>query len=64
MKEYEGPAPGHDRTSIEGEWVFEHGKIAKSRRSDGSEGDTAPLAVVRWYDFPEFEGCLGNLGQT
>ena len=30
--------------------------------SDGCKGDTVPLAVERWYDFPIFGGCLGNVG--
>jgi hypothetical protein len=31
---------------------------------DGVKGDTAPLVVERWYDFPEFGGYLGNVGYT
>ena len=30
----------------------------------GCTGDIVPLAVGRWYDFPECGGYLGNVGQT
>ncbi len=45
-----------------GKWPFKRGPISKIRSSDGCEGDAVPLAVVRWYDFPEFGGYLGNVG--
>ncbi len=35
-----------------------------SIRWAAADGDTVPLAVGRWYDFPEFGGYLGNVGQT
>ncbi len=38
------------------------GSISKFGPSDGCKGDAVPLAVERRYDFPEFEGYLGNIG--
>ena len=32
--------------------------------SGGCKGDTVPLAVEQWYDFPEFGGYLGNVGSV
>ncbi len=31
---------------------------------DGCKGDTIPLAVDQWYDFPEFGSYLGNVGDN
>ncbi len=44
------------------EWPSKRGPIAKIMPSGGCKGDTVPLAVERWYDFPEFGGYLGNVG--
>ncbi len=44
------------------EWPSKRGSIAKIMPSDGCKGDTVPLAVGRWYDFPQFGGYLGNVG--
>ena len=45
-----------------GKWPSKRGPISKIRPSDGCGRDAAPLAVERWYDFPEFGGYLGNVG--
>ncbi len=45
-----------------GKWPSNRGPISKIMPSDGCKGDTVPLAVERWYDFPEFGGYLGNVG--
>ncbi len=45
-----------------GKWPSKRGPISKIRPSDGCGRDAVPLAVVRWYDFPEFGGYLGNVG--
>ncbi len=39
-------------------------KIAKTSPSDSCGRDAVPLAVGRWYDFPEPSGYLGNVGLT
>jgi hypothetical protein len=44
------------------EWRPKHRPITKIMLPDGVKGDTAPLVVERWYDFPEFGGYLGNVG--
>jgi hypothetical protein len=44
------------------EWPSNRGLISKIWPSDSCKGDTVPLAVERWYDFPEFGGYLGNVG--
>ena len=44
------------------EWHPKHRPITKIMLPDGVKGDTAPLAVERWYDFHEFGGYLGNVG--
>lgn len=44
------------------EWSSKHGPIAKIMPSSGCKGDTLPLVVGRWYNFPEFRGYLGNVG--
>ena len=44
------------------EWHPKHRPITKIMLPDGVKGDTAPLAVERWYDFHEFSGYLGNVG--
>ena len=46
------------------EWRPKHRPITKIMLPDGVKGDTATLAVERWYDFPEFGGYLGNVGYT
>ncbi len=43
-------------------WTSERGPISKIRPADGCGRDAVPLAVERWYDFPEFGGYLGNVG--
>ncbi len=43
------------------EWPYNRGPISKIRPSGGCKGDTVPLAVERWYDFPEFGSYLGNV---
>ena len=35
-----------------GKWPSNRGPISKIMPSDGCKGDTVPLAVERWYDFP------------
>ncbi len=45
-----------------GKWPSKRGPIAKIMPSGGCKGDTVPLVVGRWYDFPEFGGYLGNVG--
>ena len=45
-----------------GKWPSKRGPISKIRPSDGCGRDAVPLAVERWYDFPEFGGYLGNVG--
>jgi hypothetical protein len=45
-----------------GKWPSKRGPISKIRPSDGCGGDAVPLAVERWYIFPEFGGYLGNVG--
>jgi len=45
------------------EWASEHRQITKNSPSDGCGRDAVLLAVERWYDFPEFEGYLGTVGQ-
>ncbi len=45
-----------------GKWPSKRGPISKIRPSDGCGRDAVPLAVVRWYNFPEFECHLGNVG--
>jgi hypothetical protein len=47
-----------------GKWLSKRGPISKIRPSDGCGRDTGPLAVERWYDFPEFGGYLGNVALT
>ena len=37
-----------------GKWLSKRGPISKIRPSDGCGWDAVPLAVERWYDFPEF----------
>ena len=44
------------------EWHPKHRPITKIMLPDGVKGDTAPLALGLWYDFPEFGGYLGNVG--
>ena len=44
------------------EWRPKHRPITKIMLPDGVKGDTAPLAVERWYYFPEFGGYLRNVG--
>ncbi len=39
------------------------GPIAQIMPSDGCGRDAGLLAVERWYDFPEFGGYPGNVGQ-
>ena len=46
------------------EWPSKRGPITKIMPSDGCIGDTAPLAVGKWYDFHEFGWYMGNVGQT
>jgi hypothetical protein len=41
-----------------GKWPSERAPIAKIMPSDGRKGDAVPLAMVRWYDFHEFERHL------
>jgi len=43
-------------------WPSKRGPISKIRPSDGCGRDAVPLAVERWYDFPEFGCHLGNVG--
>ncbi len=43
-------------------WPSKRGPISKISPSDGCGRDAIPLAVERWYDFPEFAGYLGNVG--
>ncbi len=43
-------------------WPSKRRSISKFRPSDGCGRDTAPLAVRKWYDFPEFGGYLGHVG--
>jgi hypothetical protein len=38
------------------------GPISKIRPSDGCGRDAVLLAVVRWYESPEFGSYLGNVG--
>ncbi len=45
------------------EWASEHRQITKNMPSDGCGRDAVLSAVERWYDFPEFEDYLGNVGQ-
>ena len=44
------------------EWPSKRGPITKIMPSDGCIGDTAPLAVGKWYDFHEFGWYMGNVG--
>ncbi len=44
-----------------GKWPSKRGPISKFRPSDGCRRDAVPLAVGRWYDFPEFGCHLGNV---
>ncbi len=39
-----------------GKWPSNRGPISKIMPSDGCKGNTVPLAVERWYDFPIFGG--------
>ena len=41
------------------EWPSKRGPITKIMPSDGCIGDTAPLAVGKWYDFHEFGWYMG-----
>jgi len=43
-------------------WPSNRGPITKIMPSDGCKRDTVPLAVGKWYDFPEFGCHLGNVG--
>ncbi len=43
-------------------WPSKREPISKIGPSDGCGRDAVPLAVERWYDFPEFGGYLGNVG--
>ena len=45
-----------------GKWPSKRRPISKIRPSDGCGKDPVPLAVERWYDFPQFGGYLGNIG--
>ncbi len=45
-----------------GKWPSKRGPISKIRLSDRCGTDAVPLAVERWYDFPEFGCHLGNVG--
>ncbi len=45
-----------------GKWPSKRGPISKIRPQDGCGRDAVPLAVERWYDFPECGGYLGNVG--
>ena len=38
------------------EWLYKRGPITEIMPSEGCKGDTVPLAVGRWYNFPEFGG--------
>ena len=42
-----------------GKWPSKQGLISKIRLSDGCGRGAVPLAVERWYDFPEFGGYPG-----
>ena len=44
------------------EWPSKRGPITKIMPSDGCIGDTAPLAVGKWYEFHEFGWYMGNVG--
>ncbi len=44
------------------EWPSKRGPISKIWSSDGCRREAVPLAVERWYDFPEFGDYLGNVG--
>ncbi len=44
------------------EWSSKRGPIAKIMLPDGVKGDTAPLALERWYDYHEVGCHLGNVG--
>ncbi len=43
-----------------GKWPSKRGPISKITPSEGCGRDAVPLAVGRWYDFPEFGGYLGK----
>jgi hypothetical protein len=45
-----------------GKWPSKRGPISKIRPSDGCGRDAVPLAVIRWYDSPEFGSYLGKIG--
>ena len=45
-----------------GKWPFKRRPLTKVRPSDGCKGNAVPLAVERWYKFPELRGYLGNVG--
>ncbi len=47
-----------------GKWPSKRRPISEIRPSDGSGRDAVFLAVEWWYDFSEFEGCLGHVDSS